>query len=74
MFLKIWVFFPFLRRWPYFEAGMLFGGFSSTRVMKCYLGLGLVETLMLKNWLIYGRYGHIHRYSKHAKTRQYSCM
>ena len=25
-------FLPFSRCWPYFEAGMLFGGFSSTRV------------------------------------------
>jgi hypothetical protein len=31
---------PFSRCWPYFEAGMLFGGFSSTRVTKCNVGCG----------------------------------
>ena len=31
-------FLPFLRCWPYFEAGMLFGSFSSTRVTKSSLG------------------------------------
>ena len=29
---------PFSRCWPYFEAGMLFGGFSSTRVTKSNSG------------------------------------
>ena len=32
-------FLPFSRCWPYFEAGMLFGGFSSTRVTKSNSGL-----------------------------------
>ena len=32
-------FLPFSCCWPYFEAGMLFGGFSSTRVTKSNSGL-----------------------------------
>ena len=31
---------PFSLCWPYFEAGMLFGGFSSTRVTNFNLGSG----------------------------------
>ena len=33
------IFLPFSRCWPYFEAGMLFGGFGSTRITKFNLGL-----------------------------------
>ena len=37
-FLFLVIFLPFLRCWPYFEAGIPFGGFSSTKVTKFSLG------------------------------------
>ena len=37
--------------WPYFVAGILFGGLSRTRGAKCNLGVSV----------LYGIYGHIHR-------------
>ena len=38
IFLVFCDFLPFSRCWPYFEAGMLFGGFGSTRVTKFNVG------------------------------------
>ena len=49
----------FLRCWPYFVAGILLGGSGRTREAKS--SLGSTETPILKKWLIYGMYGHIHR-------------
>ena len=42
-----------------FGAGIPFGGFGRTRKVKC--NMGCKKPPFLKNWLIYGIYGHIHR-------------
>ena len=44
--------------WPYFAAGILFDGSGRTRKAKS--NLGSTENPILKDWLIYGIYGHIH--------------
>ena len=57
---------PFSRCWPYFEAGMLFGGFSSTRVTKS--NSGCRENPYFEKLADLRQIWHIHRYRGQIHT------